>query len=127
MALALEGIKVIEAASALAGPMAGRLLADWGADVVHVEHPVKGDMARRYQHGGLQSGRSIPSKIDYAWENQNRNKRGMTLDLAQEGGQAIMQTLLENTDVFLTNFRLRELKKFDLEYDTLNQLNFTII
>ena len=127
MALALEGIKVIEAASALAGPMAGRLLADWGADVVHIEHPVKGDMARRYQRGGLQSGRSIPSKIDYAWENQNRNKRGMTLDLSQEGGQAIIYKLLENADVFLTNFRLRELEKFKLEYDTLNQLNPRLI
>ncbi|MFC1940038.1 CaiB/BaiF CoA transferase family protein [Chloroflexota bacterium] len=126
MAQALEGIKVIEAASVLAGPMCGRLLADWGADVIHVEHPVRGDMSR-YRITGLQSGRSILSDINYSWENHNRNKRGITLDLSQESGREIIHKMVGTADVFLTNFRQRDLGKFKLEYGTLSQLNPELI
>ena len=72
----LQGIKVIEAAAVFAGPMAGRLLADWGADVIHIEHPVRGDISRSQAAGRL-GGRIIPSDINYISENYNRNKRGL--------------------------------------------------
>ncbi len=127
MALALEGIKVIETASVFAGPMAGRLLADWGADVIHVEHPIRGDIARRSTRRTVVDERIMMSDIDYAAENFNRNKRGMTLDLSQEGGREIIYKLLEKADVFLSNFRPRELQKFKLEYDTLGRLNSRLI
>ncbi|MFC2006534.1 CoA transferase, partial [Chloroflexota bacterium] len=72
MASALDGIMIVEAAGALAGPMAGRLLADWGADVIHVEHPVRGDFTR--SQGLRAGGRMIKADIPYIPENQNRNK-----------------------------------------------------
>jgi cinnamoyl-CoA:phenyllactate CoA-transferase len=60
-------------------------------------------------------------------ENYNRNKRGMVLDLSQEVGRKIIYKLLEKADVYLSNFRPRELKKFKLEYETLKRLNPRLI
>ena len=126
--LALEGIRIVETASVFAGPMAGRLLADWGADVIHIEHPIRGDIARGIKESsvgiaGMLGGKAIQSEINYEGENHNRNKRGMSLDLSQQRGQGILYKLLSEADVFLSNFRSRELKKFKLEYETLSQLN----
>ena len=130
MVLALGGIRVVETASGMAGPMAGRLLGDWGADVIHIEPPVTGDMSREARRlltaqvgAQLTSGRAIVTDIDYSTENHNCNKRSMTLDLSQERSQKILHKLLEKADVFLANYRPRELEKFNLEYDTLSQLN----
>jgi len=85
MVQSLEGIKVMETASVYAGPMAGRLLADWGADVVHIEHPVRGDIAR--SESSKRGGKIIQSDINYRLENYNRNKRSVTLDLSLEAGR----------------------------------------
>jgi crotonobetainyl-CoA:carnitine CoA-transferase CaiB-like acyl-CoA transferase len=113
MALALEGIKVVDVSQVAAVPMAARLLADFGADVIKIENPTTGDFFRGYSPG--------------VWENFNRNKRGMTLDLSLELGQAVLYRLVEKADVFLTNMRPFELKKFNLEYDTLSRLNPRLI
>jgi len=126
MALALEGIKVVDVSQVAAAPMAARHLADFGADVIHVEHPLRGDSMRAYQAG---RGGTIgaPSDIDYHWENANRNKRSITLDLSQEGGRDIVYKLLAKADVFVSNLRPFELERFKLEYDTLKQLNPRLI
>jgi len=127
MAQALEGIKVIEAAAALAGPMGGRLLADWGADVIHIEHPERGDVSRTLKGKAQSKGRTIESDINYAAQNLNRDKRGLTLDLSKEDGREIIHRLLEKADVFLSNFRYRELEKFELEYKRLSRVNPRLI
>ena len=124
--LALEGIRVVEVTGWAAGPMAGRFLADLGADVIHVEHPVKGDAFRYYQTGILPDW-VIKSDINYTWENYNCNKKSITIDLAQEGGREILYKLVKNADVFLNNVRPRDLKKFGAEYDTLSRLNPRLI
>ncbi len=121
MALVLEGIKVVETASVYAAPMAGRILADFGADVIHIENAAGGDLWR----GNIMPG--VQSDINYGLQNVNRNKRGMTLDLSQDGGREIIYRLLEKADVFLSNFRPRELEKFRLEYETLVRLNPRLI
>ncbi|MFC1940455.1 CaiB/BaiF CoA transferase family protein [Chloroflexota bacterium] len=121
----LEGIRVVQTATILAGPMAARLLADWGADVILIEHPERSDILRGT--GYVPVSRAIVSNINYRAENTNRNKRAMTLDLSQENGRKIICKLLDRADVFLSNFRPRELKKFDLEYDTLNKSNPRLI
>lgn len=128
MSLGLDGIKVVETATVMAGPTAGRFLADWGAEVIHCEHPKRGDIMRGIRDssvgpGGAQGGKSIRSSIQYEAENHNRNKRSMTLDLSQEGGREILFKLLKTADVFLSNFRPREIQKFKLDYETLSQLN----
>jgi crotonobetainyl-CoA:carnitine CoA-transferase CaiB-like acyl-CoA transferase len=125
----LEGIRVIETATVMAGPMASRLLADWGAEVIKVEHPIRGDMARSIKLGtsgaklGTPGAKRIESDINYDGINHNCGKRSMTLDISQERGRAVLDRLLAQADVFVSNFRQRELVKFKLEYETLSQLN----
>ena len=122
----LEGIRVIQTATVLAGPMAARLLADWGAEVIRVERPVGGDISRQLARA-MVGGGPIPSNIDYVSENINRNKQSITLDLAQEQGQHVMHRLLAEADVLLCNFRPRELAKFQLTPEVLHQINAKLI
>jgi len=123
MVLALEGIKVLDIAQVAAAPMAARHLADFGADVIHIEHPVRGDSWRVFGSGAMKR-RGIPvSNTKYAWECYNRNKKSAAINLAHETGQEIMCQLLKETDVLVTNLRPFELKKFNLEYESVHQLN----
>ncbi|ETX03057.1 MAG: hypothetical protein ETSY1_01425 [Candidatus Entotheonella factor] len=126
MADGLDGIRVIQTATVLAGPMAARLLADWGAEVIRVERPTGGDVSRQLARA-MVGGGPIPSNIDYVSENINRNKKSMTLDMAQEPGQAVMHRLLAEADVLLCNFRPRELEKFQLTSEVLASINPRII
>lgn len=130
MANALEGIKVIETASAEAGPGAGRLLADWGADVIHVEPPGRGDISRGIGRliGGMGGGdRTIHSNIDFATERINCNKRSIALDLSKREGQEVLHKLLKEADVLISNFRPCDIKKFGLEYETLTRVNRRLV
>ena len=126
MADGLEKIRVIQTATVLAGPMAARLLADWGAEVIRVERPAGGDMSRQLARA-MVGGGPIPSNIDYVSENINRNKQSITLDLAHEQGQQVMHRLLAEADVLLCNFRPRELAKFQLTPEALSSLNPRLI
>lgn len=119
----LEGIKVVDVAQVAAVPMCARHLADFGASVIHVEHPVVGDMWRR-QVGGSPA---APSGVPYNWENFNRNKRGMTLDLAHDAGRQVLCDLIAGSDVFVTNLRLWEQDKFRLGYEEMRKLNPRLI
>jgi crotonobetainyl-CoA:carnitine CoA-transferase CaiB-like acyl-CoA transferase len=125
--LALEGIKVIDVSQVAAAPMAARHLADFGADVIHIEHPVHGDSWRVYQPGIAQGTQGVPSKINYNWENYNRNKRSLTLDLSQDAGQKILYKMIETADVFVTNLRMFEQEKYKLEYQALKDVNPRLI
>ncbi|MBI4283198.1 MAG: CoA transferase [Chloroflexi bacterium] len=130
MAFGLEGIKVVQTATIIAGPTAGRFLADWGADVITVENPRGGDELRGNRQTASKRSRPvavIQSDINYGALNQNRNKRGMTLDLSQESGREVIYKMLAKADVFLTNFLPSDLKKFKLEYETLSRLNPRLI
>jgi len=122
MVLGLEGIKVIQTATVMAGPMAARLLADWGADVIKIEHPIRGSMFRN-QITSMVGGGCPETDINFTLENTERNKRSITLDLSKEGGREIIHKLLETADVFVSNFRPRELEKFSLQYETVSKLN----
>jgi len=127
MALALEGIKVVDVSQVAAVPMAARHLADFGADVLHIENPTTGDSWRVYQAGQGSGTTGVPSDFNYNWENFNRNKRSVTLDLSQEGGREIIYKLVEKADVFVSNLRPFELERFKLEYGTLSRLNPRLI
>ncbi len=128
----LEGITILEAATAFAVPMAGRLLADWGAEVIRVEHTIRGAYLRDVQNSafgksGARAGRIIQTDVDYDMENHNRNKKSIALDLSTGRGQEILYRMIAKADVFLSNFRDREIKKFNLEWDTLQQINPRLI
>jgi crotonobetainyl-CoA:carnitine CoA-transferase CaiB-like acyl-CoA transferase len=117
---ALEGIRVVEVAQWVAAPAAGALLADWGADVIHVEHPVRGDGMRGLTNvGGM--------GVDWLFELDNRNKRSITLDISSEEGQAVLRRLLSACDVFITSLRPGDLERYNLEYPALSELNPRLI
>ncbi len=129
MAVSLEGVRVIETASAIAGPTAGRFLADWGADVIHVDYATKTAQLVQFQavEKISESKGVIRPSIDFRSYITDRNKRSIILDLSKENGLGIIYRLLEKADVLLSNFRPRELEKFRLQYETLSQLNPKLI
>ncbi len=127
MNIALEGIRVIDVSQVAAVPMCARHLADFGAEVVHVEHPVRGDSWRIFQKGQGTGTNGVESAINYNWENFNRNKRSAAIDLSQEDGQQIIYKLVEEADVFVTNLRMYEREKYRMGYDTLSKVNPKLI
>lgn len=111
----LQGIKVVEAAMWAFVPVAGAMLSDLGAEVIKVE-PVNGDPIR-----GLRSapGAKGAEALELSWECYNRGKKSITLDLKTAEGQAVLMRLLEDADVFLTNFLPRARKAMNIDADTL--------
>ena len=96
----LEGVKVVELGMWVAGPAAGGILADWGADVIKLEPPGIGDPARTYQ---ALFGEMMPDNP--VFEMDNRAKRSVVVDLRRPEGQALAMELLDDADVFVTNLR----------------------
>ncbi|MBL7166163.1 MAG: CoA transferase [Dehalococcoidales bacterium] len=123
MAAVLEGIKVIDLSQVAAVPLCARHLADFGADVLHIENPVTGDSFRGYQLSQEVLHAAAPSEFGYNWENYNRNKRSVTVDVAQETGRDIIYRLVEQADVLVTNFRPSELERYRMDYKTLSRQN----
>jgi len=110
---ALAGLKVLEIAQLIAGPMAGSFLADLGADVIHVEDPVTGDPQRTIglRHEG----------VYLWWKVTGRNKRSVTIDLRQPEGQELARRLAtEWADVVISNFRVETLERWGLDWSTLH-------
>jgi crotonobetainyl-CoA:carnitine CoA-transferase CaiB-like acyl-CoA transferase len=119
---ALDGIRVIDVTQVGAGPMCAGILAQWGADVIKIEHPVRGDSMRGLK-GGVGTTRFKQGDYNYMFEQPNMNKRSMTLDLASKDGQAILHRLVTKSDVLLAAMRTKDVKKFDIEYETLKVIN----
>ncbi len=111
----LSGCRVIELAHIMAGPVAGLMLADMGADVIKVEK-TNGDDSRRFVPPTM-NGESA------AFLMMNRNKRGIVVDLKTDGGKDILRRVVEQSDVVIENYRLGTMEKLGLGYDTLRKLN----
>src|SRR3954452_23136315 len=101
----MEGVRVVELGVWVAGPAAGGILADWGADVVKIEPP-SGDPARSFQR---MLGGDLPSNPPFALD--NRSKRSIALDLAVPEGREVALELIDGADVFLTNIRMSALER----------------
>ncbi|QIN78527.1 CoA transferase [Rubrobacter marinus] len=111
---ALDGVKVIDAATLFAGPLAATVLGDFGAEVLKVEHP-RGDPART--HGYDRDG------VGLWWKMLGRNKRAVTLSLSKPEGQEIFKELARGADVVIENFRPGTLERWGLGYDELKEEN----
>jgi crotonobetainyl-CoA:carnitine CoA-transferase CaiB-like acyl-CoA transferase len=118
MAGPLEGIKVVEMGVWVAGPAAGCVLADWGADVVKIEPPGIGDPARTFSR---MLGADLPSNPIF--ENDNRSKRSIALDLSKPEARGIALELLDGADVFVTNVRMAGLARLGLDPKSLAERN----
>ena len=112
---ALDGIRVVEAATLFAAPLAGMLLGDYGADVIKLEHPQRADPARG--HGPSKDGAGLWFKA------LARNKRLMTLDLSKPEGAELFLELAKRSDVVLENFRPGTLERWGLGWDELSAAN----
>jgi crotonobetainyl-CoA:carnitine CoA-transferase CaiB-like acyl-CoA transferase len=117
MAGPMEGITVVELGVWVAGPAAGGILADWGADVIKIEPPT-GDPARMFGRMlGIEDGQSPPFEMD------NRGKRSIVADLTTDPGCATAIELLSGADIFLTNVRPAALRRIGLDFDTVAAAN----
>ena len=106
------GLKVIDCATYIAAPTAATVLADFGADVIKIEGPGDGDPWHN-----LHNRPGMPqSPHNYPWLMDNRNKRGLALDLKTQGGHAVLDRLLGQTDVFITNLPLPARERLRLRY-----------
>lgn len=111
----LAGVRVVELGVWIAGPAAGGILADWGADVIKIEPP-EGDPSRLF-HAIL--GGQLPSNPIF--EQDNRSKRSIMLDLQTDSGIATALDLIADADVFVTNVRSGGLERLGLDYETLSK------
>lgn len=120
---ALSGVRVLDLSRVLAGPWAGQLMADLGADVVKVERPGTGDDTRAWGPPWLKDelGESTGESAYYL--SANRNKRSVTVDLGQPEGQRVVRALAAKADVLIENFKVGGLLRYGLDYDSLKEAN----
>ena len=110
----LEGLRVIDASTVIAGPTIGMIMGDFGADVIKVEHP-RGDVLRNT--GYLKDGVGLWFKM------ANRNKRCITLNFSNEKGQELFKEMIKTTDVLIENFRTGTMEKWGLGWEDLKAIN----
>lgn len=110
----LTGLRVLDAATLFAGPLAATLLADFGAEVIKIEHP-RGDPVRF--HGHRKDG------VPLWWKMVGRNKRAVTLNLSTERGQEMLRQLATKSDVLIEGFRPGTLERWNLAPEDLLELN----
>jgi len=115
MAQVMKGVRVLEIAQFTFVPAAGAILADWGADVIKIEHPVRGDTQRGFINMG---GMKVNPKRSPFVEHPNRGKRSVGVDISKPEGMAVIYELAKTADVFLTNYlpSQRQRMKFDVEH-----------
>lgn len=118
----LSGIRVIELARILAGPWAGQLLADLGADVIKVENPDGGDDTRKWGPPFIEGVDGENLSAAY-YHSCNRGKRSIALDFATKEGAETVRRLVATADVLVENFKLGGLKKYGLDYESLRKIN----
>lgn len=123
MSTPLQGLKVLDLSRILAGPWAGQLLADLGADVVKVERPGAGDDTRHWGPPYLKDRKGNNTEDAAYFMAANRGKRSVALDITQENDQKLIHQLAQKADVILENYKVGGLKKYGLDYDSLKRDN----
>ncbi len=121
---ALQGIKVLEVAQWWFVPAGGAVLADWGADVIKIEHPVTGDGQRGLAAVGF---KSTEGNVDFMMQQSNRGKRSVGLDIAKPGGRELLYRMAEQSDVFLTNFLPDARQRLQIDVEHIRAVNPDII
>ena len=115
----LENVVVLDLTRVLSGPYAAMMLADMGANVIHIEQPKIGDDSRAY-------GPFIGKESAY-FMSLNRNKRSMTMNFKSEEAKAVFKEMVKKADVVVENFKPGTMKKFGLDYSVLKEINPKII
>ena len=119
----LSCIKVIDMGTYIFGPASTTVMSDFGAEMIKIESPGIGD-PYRYAHKMVPF---PPSERDYMFQHDNRNKRGMVLDMKVDAGHEVLLDLINTTDVFVTNFPARVLERPKIRYENLASANERLI
>jgi glutaryl-CoA transferase len=123
----LSGYHVLDLSRVLAGPWAGQILADMGAEVIKVERPGSGDDTRRWGPPYLKDAEGRETSESAYYLCANRGKKSIAVDIAQPGGQNIIRQLAARSDVVLENFKVGGLKKYGLDYRELQAVNPSLV
>ena len=123
MMMSLNGIRVLDLSRVLAGPWCGQTLADLGADVVKVERCKTGDDTRGWGPPFLQTPAGEDTREAAYYMGANRNKRSITCDLSHPQGQAMVRELARHADVLIENYKVGDMARYGLDYDSLRQVN----
>ena len=115
----LQGIKVIEIGTLIAGPYAAGILAQFGAEVIKIESPGAGDPLRKWRK--LHEGTSL------WWYSQSRNKKSVTVNLKAKAGQELVRELVKDADIVIENFRPGAMENWGLGWDSLSKINSSLI
>ncbi len=126
-ALPLSGIKILDLTRVLAGPLSAQMLGDLGADVIKIERPGTGDDARAFGPPYLKDPEGRENNNNSFYLCANRNKRSVTVNIAKPEGQAIIRELAKDCDVFMENYKVGDLKRYGLDYDSIRNINPGII
>ena len=124
---ALKGIKVLDLSRILAGPWASQMLADFGAQVIKIERPNKGDDTRYWGPPFIKEKTSTQPPQAAYFHSTNRNKQSIAIDIQHKAGQQIIKDLVKNADVFIENFKVGALARYGLDYPKLKLLNPNLI
>ena len=120
----LEGVKVVEVANWVSGPTCGVMLADYGAEVIKVEHLKSGGDPTR---GWIPNIDPTPDLVNYVFEQINRGKRSLALDLGSEKGKEIFARLIKYSDVMVTNLRVGTAAALGIDYESLSAINPALV
>ncbi len=121
--LPLQGLRVLDLASFIAGPVATTVMGDYGAEVIKIEPPGEGDPQRK-----LGQAHSIPQHpVNFCWHMTNRNKRSLVLDLKKPEGRAAFDRLVKTADVMVVNFPLKVRARLRMRYSDVAPLNPRLI
>jgi len=124
---ALSHLKVLDLSRVLAGPWCTQMLADLGADVIKVERPGAGDDTRHWGPPFLKDADGNDTDQATYFTACNRNKRAITLDMAQPAGQALIRQMAEQSDILVENFKVGGLKQYGLDFESLKTVNPRLI
>lgn len=126
-ALPLSGIKILDLTRVLAGPLSAQMLGDMGAEVIKIERPGTGDDARAFGPPYLTDPEGKANNNNSFYLCANRNKKSVTVNIAKPEGQAIIRELAKDVDVFMENYKVGDLKRYGLDYETIKAINPGII
>ncbi|MDA9403649.1 CaiB/BaiF CoA transferase family protein [Bradyrhizobium sp. CCBAU 45389] len=126
-ALPLSGIKILDLTRVLAGPLSAQMLGDLGAEVIKIERPGTGDDARAFGPPYLSDPEGKANNNNSFYLCANRNKKSVTVNIAKPEGQAIIRELAKDVDVFMENYKVGDLKRYGLDYETIKAINPRII
>jgi len=123
----LSRVRVLDMSRILAGPWAAQMLADLGAEVIKIERPGKGDDSRQFGPPFLKDAEGRNTRESSFYISTNRNKKSLSCDISKPEGQALIRALAAKCDVLLENYKVGDLKRYGLDYDSLKSVNPKLI